>query len=92
VIKRKYMDQDLEKAACEQKCSMDLLIRVATALYHDDLVLAKQALKDIEKSVESLNCLQQRKVNHEKLVKAAKELSEDGILVTVVQRRFSDVN
>jgi cell division protein ZapA (FtsZ GTPase activity inhibitor) len=88
MIKRKYMDQDLEKAACEQKCSMDLLITVATALYHDDLVSAKQALKDIEKSVERLSRLQQRKLNHEKLVEAAQKLSEGGILVSVVQRRF----
>jgi predicted nucleotidyltransferase len=88
MIKKKYMDQDVEKAACEQKCSMDLLITVATALYHDDLVSAKQALKDIEKSVERLSRLQQRKVNHEKLVEAAQKLSEEGILVAIVQRRF----
>lgn len=88
MIKSKYLEQDVETAACEQKCSMDLLINVATALYHDDLDSAKQALKDIEKSIESLSCLQQRKVNHEKLVEAARKLSEQGILVTVVQRRF----
>jgi hypothetical protein len=88
MIKSKYLEQDMEMAAVEQKCSMDLLIKVATALYHDDLGLAKQAIKDIEKSIESLSCLQQRKANHEKLVEAARKLSEDGILVAVVQRRF----
>jgi predicted sugar kinase len=88
MIKSKYLEQDVEKAAVEQKCSMDLLIKVATALYHDDLSSAKQALKDIEKSIESLSCFQQRKINHEKLVEAARKLSEDGILVAVVQRRF----
>jgi hypothetical protein len=88
MIQDKYMKQDLKEAAKEQQCAMDLLIKVAVAFYHEDLTLAKQALKDIEKSVESLDRLQKRKENHEKLVQAAQRLSEDGILVAVVQRRF----
>jgi hypothetical protein len=88
MIQDKYMKQDLKEAAKEQQCAMDLLIKVAVAFYHEDLTLVKQALKDIEKSVNSLDRLQKRRENHKKLVEAAQRLSEDGIIVAVVKRRF----
>jgi beta-glucosidase-like glycosyl hydrolase len=81
-----YLKHDQAQAYVENQCSMDLLIHMADALYFDDLEEVKRTIKDLEKSVEELTRLKERKQNYDKLAEVAQKLSKEGILVTVVRR------
>ncbi|MBM7585808.1 nitrate reductase assembly molybdenum cofactor insertion protein NarJ [Bacillus pakistanensis] len=83
-----YHVQDMEKALLEHICSMDLLNHAKHALSFDDLEEVKRSLKDIEKSVNELEKLKEKKRNYNQLVKIAQKLAQDGVLISVVQRRM----
>jgi nitrate reductase assembly molybdenum cofactor insertion protein NarJ len=81
-----YLKPDQQKATAEHCCSMDLLIRIADALYLDDLEEAQRSLRDLNKSIGELTRLKERKQNYDKLAEVAQKLANEGILVTVVRR------
>jgi predicted sugar kinase len=82
-----YHEIDQEQAKKEHMCSMDLLTLMAIALYYDDLEEAKQVLNDLNKSLDELSKLKERKQNYDQLMKIAQKLSKEGIVISVVQRR-----
>jgi hypothetical protein len=83
---KNYLKPDQEKALAEYYCSTDLIMRIVDDLRLDDLEEVKRTIKDLEKSVEELTRLKERKQNYDKLAEVAQKLAKEGILVTVVRR------
>ncbi|MFC0271094.1 hypothetical protein ACFFIX_06470 [Metabacillus herbersteinensis] len=84
--KEKYLIHDLDQAEREHICAYDLLTRMAAALYYEDLKEAKLSAVDFLNTIKEIEKLQSRKVNHDKLVNVARELSLTGMDVAIIQR------
>lgn len=83
-----YLEQDAGKADKEIRCLFDLKQKQEDSIAQGDFSQAKLLAVDILNSLNELEFLRERKMNHDSLKKVAIDLENQGLMVAVVRHGY----